>query len=412
MLKDIITLKADFPIYGGLAIGRREGKVVMIKGAIPGETVEARIDLEKKDYSVASAVSVLDPSPDRVEPRSRYFGVCGGCQFQHVSYPRQVLLKEEVLKAALRRSAGIELDLDEPLVGSPWNYRYKGRFKVSRGKTGFFREKSRDVVDIAACALMRQEINGLYARARGLLSGVDAMELDISYGGGEATALIKGAPGGRSGWDALAGSLIRSGFSGVFISLDPGRLLKYGGSHITLDLAGLKYTVSPTSFFQANWELNQALVTLVVEDLLPLGGKTVLDLYSGAGNFSLPIAIHAKKVTAVEENPSAIEDGRRNAEINGIKNCEFIRSDTGSFDVAGRVDVLIADPPRTGLADGTVDRILMLKPERVVYISCDPATLARDLKKLSVKYEVDTVRLVDFFPQTYHIEAVAFLGRR
>jgi 23S rRNA (uracil1939-C5)-methyltransferase len=409
---ETITIKAEHPIYGGLAIGRRDGKVVMIKGAIPGETVEARIDQDKKDYSTATAIKVLDPSPDRVEPRSRYFGDCGGCQLQHIAYGRQVRIKEEVLESALRRTGGIAVSLAEPLVGNPWNYRYRGQFKISHGGTGFFREKSRDVVDIERCSLMKEEINGCYSKARELLRDVDAKGMDISCGSGEVVALIKGARGDRAGLDELADSFIRIGFSGIFILLEGGKLLKYGKEYITLDLSGLKYTVSPMSFFQSNWELDQALVKLVVERLGPLHGKTVLDLYSGAGNFSLPLAQHAERVLAVEENPFAVEDGVRNAEINGINNCEFRRGDAGSLEDLKAVDIVVADPPRTGLTGSAVDKILGLGPGQVVYVSCDPMTLARDLKKLSGMYAVTSFRLVDFFPQTYHIEAVALLGRR
>jgi 23S rRNA (uracil1939-C5)-methyltransferase len=408
----MVTIRPEHPIYGGLAIGRRDGKVVMIKGAIPGETVEARIDQDKKDYSTATAMRVLDPSPDRVEPRSRYFGVCGGCQLQHIAYGRQVRLKEEVLEGALKRTAGISVKLSGPLVGGPWNYRYRGQFKISHGKVGFFREKSRDVVDIERCALMHEEINRYYLKAKTLIKDVSARELHISYGSGEVMALIKGARNAGVDWDALANSLLEGGFSGVFMLLEDGKLLKYEKEYLTLDLAGLKYTVSPMSFFQSNWELNQVLVKLVVERLQPLHGKTVLDLYSGAGNFALPIALHAGHVLAVEENPFAVEDGIRNAEINGIKNCEFRNGDAGSLENLRAVDIVVADPPRTGLTGGAVDKILALTPEQIAYVSCDPITLARDLKKLSGKYVVTSLRLVDFFPQTYHIEAVAFLGLR
>ncbi len=400
-----IIIRADSPAYGGLAIGRREGKVVLIKGAIPGETVEAVVELEKKDYCITSAVEILEPSPDRVEPGCG--SNCGGCQLQYVAYGRQVRLKEEVLKETLRRTAKLDVDLAEPLTGEPWHYRRRGQFKVSRGRVGLFKEKSHDVIDMTSCPLMTPEVNDALAKSRGIVAKTEAAELHLSHGDDGVAALIK-APGGKTNWEKAAAALIEAGLVGVWVQAGR-RLLKYGRDFIALDLCGLKYTVSPASFFQSNWGLNRRLAALVVDGLGPLDGKRVLDLYSGAGNFSLPISAQAAEVVAVEENPFAVQDGKRNLQLNGIGNCSFVRSGTDGYRPDGRFDIIIADPPRTGLSDAAKDKILALKPERVVYVSCDPATLARDLKALSGQYAVASVRLVDFFPQTYHIETMAIL---
>ena len=185
--------------------------------------------------------------------------------------------------------------------------------------------------------------------------------------------------------------------------------MRYGKPYIALNLENLKYTVSPKSFFQSNWKLNQTVVAFIKENLLPLKGKKVLDLYSGAGNFSLPLAGDADKVIAVEENPYAIEDGRRNLKVNNIKNCKFIRSPAENFRMMDNVHIVILDPPRQGLSSETVNKMLKITPERIVYISCSPSTFARDLKKLLEKYSIESIRMIDFFPQTFHIEALAFL---
>ena len=411
MKKPTLTLKPERPAYGGIAIARWQGKVVMIKGAIPDETVEVCIDEEKKDYSTGHAVKVLEPSPDRVRPECGHFGICGGCQLQYISYSRQVSLKEEVLKDCLARIAGMVIMLDQPLTGEPWNYRHRGQFKVSHGKVGLFREKSHEVTDIGSCPLMTARVNEYYGKARTLIMGTDVRELHITCDDG-ALALIKARSGHGANWDGLGKGLIQSGFSGAAVELHGGRLMGYGQGHIAFDLLGLKYTVSPASFFQSNWGLNQSLVKLVMDRLQPLAGRSVLDLYSGAGNFSLPLAVHAGRVTAVEENPAAVSDGERNAVQNEIKNCTFIRSNAASIEVAGPVDILVTDPPRTGLAEGVADKVLGLAPDRIAYISCNPSTLARDLKKLAVGYIVESVRMVDFFPQTYHIESLAFLRKK
>ena len=410
-----ITIEALYPAYGGISIGRVEGRVVLIRGAIPGETVEARVDATKKDYIEATTVRVLSPSPDRVTPESPYFARCGGCQLQHIAYERQVLLKEEVLKSTLRRIGGIEAGLSPSVTGAPFGYRRRGQFKLAYGRAGFFRERSREVVDIAHCSLMTEEVNGYFSKAKALLiekwKGAGIRELHISAGDDGVLALVKTARGAEADWDALARGLMGLGFSGVLIE-DGAHTRGYGAEYVTLGLAGLRYTVSPKSFFQSNWSLNQEVVRLAIEGLQPLEGRRVLDLYSGAGNFSLPIAGHALEVVAVEENPDAVEDGERNLRLNGVQNMRLVRSRADSPDLEFHADVVVADPPRTGLGPGVAERLLDLSPEKVLYVSCDPATLARDLKKLSAGYELESVRMVDFFPQTYHIESLTFLTRR
>ncbi|MEW6740197.1 MAG: class I SAM-dependent RNA methyltransferase [Nitrospirota bacterium] len=409
----VITLKAELPAYGGLSIGKWKGKVVFIKNTIPGETIEAKLEEERKDYYTASTTKILEPSPDRIEPNCKFFGPCGGCQFQHISYQRQIKLKEEILKDSLKRLGKIDIELSKPLIyDNPWHYRYRGQFKVLQGKIGFYREKTREVIDIDGCPLMTEEINEYLLKVRGILKNSEHLhavsEVHISHGD-EAVALIKTRGKQPLKLDGLAPAFLHSGFSGVFIDSGEKRLLKYGNHYITLDLEGLKYTISPMSFFQSHWRLNQAVVGFVKDSLQPLKGKRVLDLYSGAGNFSLPISLDVGEVIAVEENPFAIEDGKRNLQINGIKNCRFIRSSIEGLNIKDSIDIIILDPPRLGLTNAAMDKILAMVPERIVYVSCNPTTLARDTKKLFAAYELESIRMIDFFPQTYHIESLAFL---
>lgn len=409
----VITLKAELPAYGGFSIGRWKGKVVFIKNTIPGETIEAKLEEEKRDYYIASTTKILESSPDRIEPNCKFFGPCGGCQSQHISYQRQIRLKEEILKDSLKRIGKINIELSKSLIyDNPWHYRYRGQFKVLQGKIGFYREKTREVIDIDDCPLMTKEINEYLLKVRGILKNSEHLhevsEVHISYGD-EAVALIKTRGKQPLKLDEIAPAFLHSGFSGVFIDSGEKRLLKYGNHYITLNLEGLKYTISPMSFFQSHWKLNLAVVRFVKDSLQPLRGKRVLDLYSGAGNFSIPIALDASEVNAVEENPFAIEDGKRNLAINNIKNCRFIRSSIEALQIKDSIDILIADPPRLGLTNKAIDKILNVIPERIAYVSCNPTTFARDLKKLLSKYEIESVRVIDFFPQTYHIESLAFL---
>ena len=206
--------------------------------------------------------------------------------------------------------------------------------------------------------------------------------------------------------------LLEAGFGGVSGTSGNGKVVTFGSEHMTLELEGLKYTVSPLSFFQSNWRLNQTLVRFILKSMQPITKKRVIDLYSGAGNFSLPFAFNGADVYAIEENPDAISDGKRNAALNGIKNCRFIACSAERLKVCDTVDILIVDPPRPGLTNSALDKILVLEPERIAYISCNPSTLARDIKKLLGQYDIESMRVIDFFPQTYHIESLAVLRLR
>jgi 23S rRNA (uracil1939-C5)-methyltransferase len=206
--------------------------------------------------------------------------------------------------------------------------------------------------------------------------------------------------------------LLEAGFGGVSGTSGNGKVVSFGSEHMTLELEGLKYTVSPRSFFQSNWKLNQTLVGYILQSMQPITKKRVIDLYSGAGNFSLPFAFHGADVYAIEENPESIGDGKRNAAINRIRNCRFIECSAERLKVCDTVDILVVDPPRPGLTNSALDKILVLEPERIAYISCNPSTLARDVKKLLGLYDIESVRIIDFFPQTYHIESLVVMKLR
>ena len=233
-----------------------------------------------------------------------------------------------------------------------------------------------------------------------------ARELHVTCGDDGAEVLIKG----RAFDEALAERLVsEAGFNTV--GFDDGS--HRGPGFVKLDMDGLAYSVSPWSFFQSNWTMNREIVRMVSEGLGPVEGRRVLDLYAGAGNFSMPLAAAGAKVVAVEENPNSIRDGMRNITANGLARFQFVE---GSAERAklkgGAFDILILDPPRAGLTNAAVVRVADIAPERIVYISCNPSTFARDLKKLSEGYEIDSIRMADFFPQTYHIESVAFLTKK
>jgi 23S rRNA (uracil1939-C5)-methyltransferase len=409
-----LFIKIERPAFGGVFIGRHERKVVMVRGAVlPGEMVEVSVDEDKKDYFSASVVKILEPSPERIEPPCEYYGICGGCSLQHVPYHLQVRIKEEILKDSLRRVAKIEMEHAASIVNEdPWNYRLRAQYKVSEEGLGLHKKGTREVVKIDRCMLMSDKINEYARGAHSILKGVKAKEFHITGSDSLIAQLItKRSSFSIKDAERLGPELMDAGLSGLVISRGREEPDCFGDRFISLDLAGYKYTLSPMSFVQSNWKLNQEVVNIIREMLGPLKDRRILDLYSGAGNFSLTLAPEAK-VVAVEGNRHAIDDGERNLEINGIDNYRFECSSSEKVKLKEEYDVIILDPPRPGVRYRLIKKILAHGPETILYISCNPSTFARDLKRLSEKYDIELIRMIDFFPQTYHIEAMALLRLR
>lgn len=409
-----LTIQVERAAHRGLFIGRHEGKVVMISGAtMPGETVEAAVTNEKPDYISASVEKIIVPSPDRVEPPCKYVGICGGCRYQHIPYALQVKMKEDILRDSLRRLAGIETELREPIMRDiPWHYRLRAQFSVSEGGVGFHRRGTNEVINVDRCLIMNEEINAVIPKINEVIKQYRIKELHIT-GSKSLIAKVVTRKKALSRSDAgqLASRLIDCGIAGLHIFAGEDEPLSFGDPFLTLDLLGLRYTILPPSFVQCNWSVNTDVASFLVSHLQPLQGKKVLDLFAGAGNFSLPLA-GAAEVTAVEGNTNAIESGKRNVEVNKIVNYNVVKSPAEKFHTDTRFDIVILDPPRPGLRKKLIRNVLGMMPERIVYISCNPATFARDLKNLSEKYDLESVRMIDFFPQTFHIESLAFLKAR
>ncbi|MBN2655364.1 MAG: class I SAM-dependent RNA methyltransferase [Nitrospirae bacterium] len=408
-----ITVATQKPAYGGLSVARtNSGKVILLKGALPGEKVRANIEYDHRDYFIGTASEILEPSTERVSPECTHFGMCGGCQLQHASYREQVRMKEDILTESVTRALGQEAKLSHTFSSSEhWGYRHRGQFKTSEDKIGFFREKSDSVVDIKNCPIMAACINSLLSKVRGNLDSA-AKEIHISSAtGSSALVRLRSYMASKDAPLKTASELMRSGFTGVTIETEKG-YLQFGEPTMQLDLCGLKYRVSPLSFFQSNWQLNNVVVKFIDDYIRSYSAKNIVDLYSGAGNLALPAAQYAEKVICVEENPYAVQDGIKNAQLNSLLNCDFITSAAEKFDIPAKTDMLILDPPRPGLTNRTIESVLRTSPTRIIYMSCNPSTFSRDLKKLMRIYSLNQLCMIDFFPQTYHIEAMAFLEIR
>lgn len=398
------VLKAGDAVYGGYVLSKADG-VIFIRGAIPGEVVEVGIDEKKRDYSVASVIDVIESSESRTDPSCEYFGECGGCQLQFVSYETQVRIKEDVLLDCLRRIGRIQTELSASIFGKPLGYRHRAQFKVSRdGRIGFYREGSIDVVEIGSCPLMIESIN----KALQELSAMDLAgirEIHISSGD-SLLALLKGRDVGLD----TAEMFVEAGFSGV--ALEDGTYKGERAPYVSLDLNGMQYTVSPWSFMQSNWEMNREVVRLLSDELGDTSGKRVLDLYAGGGNFSLHTAVDADETVAIEENPHSIADGKRNRSTNRVTGYSFVKGQAENARFDGPFDIVLIDPPRQGLTKAAMSRVIKLGSPVIAYVSCNPSTFARDLARLSDTYDISSVRMADMFPNTYHLEAVAILTRK
>jgi 23S rRNA (uracil1939-C5)-methyltransferase len=405
-----MTVTTGSPVHGGYALARPEGMgVLFVRWALPGEVVSVRLVERKREYAFAEAVEVLSPSPHRVDPPCEVFGECGGCQLQHADYPYQLEMKREILREAFRRIGKTDVapEIAPPL--EPFGYRYRGRFRVDGEEVGFHAERSHRLVPVSRCPLMIDAINAVLPGLRGLGRFAMVSEVQVASDGVRASASFPGVPFGKGLVERLARR------TGGVLSGARFEDRSWGEERITLPLNGIMYSVSPRGFFQANWRMNQAMVRRIGAILGDLGVSAearLLDLYAGAGNFALPLAAKVGEVVAVEGESRSFKELRRNVADNGIGNVRIVRSSVEAFRPEGRFAALVLDPPRAGLSERSLARVREIAAGIVLYVSCNPSTLARDVRSLSDRYDLASLAMHDFFPNTHHVEALAVLTSR
>lgn len=402
-----MTVTTGPPVHGGYALARPEGMgVLFVRWALPGEVVSVRLVERKREYAFAEAVEVLSPSPHRVEPPCEVFGECGGCQLQHADYPYQLEMKREILQEAFRRIGKTDVAPEIAPPSEPFGYRYRGRFRVDGEEVGFHAERSHRLVPVSRCPLMIDAINAVLPGLRGIGRFAKVSEVQVASDGIRASASFPGVPFGKGLVERLAGR------TGGVLSGARFEDRSWGEERIILPLDGISYSVSPRGFFQANWRMNQAMVRRIGAILGDLGvsaGARLLDLYAGAGNFALPLAAKVREVVAVEGESRSFKELRRNVADNGIGNVRIVRSSVEAFRPEGRFDALVLDPPRAGLSERSLARVREIAAGNVLYVSCNPSTLARDVRSLSDRYDLASIEMHDFFPNTHHVEALAVL---
>lgn len=444
---DITGIGSEFQ-----GVGRAEdGRVAFIPGALPGEQAEVSIIKNADRFMECRLEEVLSPSPNRIPPACPYFGKCGGCKAQHVSYESALALKRQIVEQNVRRIGGLADTEIRMTLGSdtPWRYRNKAEFAIATDKAtglpfiGQSEAGSHRIIGMDDC-LIQHELSMKAVRAvsawmrkyrvpawdgskqgglRYLVTRVNVHQelMVILCTTGKSIPSLEAL---RPMLDEAAGGHLRSLYQ---LALSPrphhaldGRCRLIAGLPVLTDmLMGLTFSISPQTFFQVNHEMTEILYGEALKAADLKGHETVLDAYCGAGTISLALAKRAKRVIGVELNAKAIEDAKQNAERNGLsEKTEFIAGDAAQealklFDKGLRPDVIMVDPPRKGVEAGLLTAMVRCQPERIVYVSCNPSTLARDLKILteSGEYRVNYVQPVDMFSHTEHVENVARLSR-
>jgi 23S rRNA (uracil1939-C5)-methyltransferase len=389
-------------VYGGEGLGRHQGKVVFVPFTVPGDRVEVRPVERRKGFIRATVTEILQPGVGRQDPPCPHFGKCGGCQWQHLDYALQVETKRRILEGLFHHHFPETRKLSIGMKACPQPFGYRSRARVqlrgagAQAKVGFFRHRSNIVEDVEVCPLFRPPLNEALTRVR-------RAQIEGRFGPGDNELELACAEDGR--WVFAAAEPVEPASGQPQQDL----LLRHAGEFV--------YAASASVFFQANDFMLPELIAAVTG--LGGGGNSAVDLFSGVGLFSLPLARRYGRVVAVEGNPEAHRLCVRNASCAGLENIEAVCADVAEWMAALSVvappafDLIVLDPPRSGAGQEVMKRIAEWAAETVVYVSCDPQTLTRDLAVLSPRhYQIDTIEGFDLFPQTYHIETVVGLKRR
>ena len=447
---DIVTLKIEDCGIDGEGIGKADGFTVFVKDAVIGDTVRAKIMKAKKNYGYGRLEEIITPSPDRVEPKCQFARQCGGCQLQTLSYEKQLEFKTSKVRGHLERIGGfIDIPMEKILgMEQPFHYRNKAQFPVGKSKdgriiTGFYAGRTHSIIENRDCALGVTRNKEVLDRVIAHMEKFHIQPYDENTGKGlvrhvlirygfftdemMVCLIINGEK--LPGEEALVKSLRQIPETvSVMVNVNKKRnnvilgekvRLLWGQPYITDKIGEISYQISPLSFFQVNPYQTGRLYGKALEYAQLSGNETVWDLYCGIGTISLFLAQKAKMVRGVEIIPAAIENAKENARLNGFDNTEFFVGKAEEvlpeqFARTGeRADVIVVDPPRKGCDETLLSTIIKMQPDRVVYVSCDSATLARDLKYLCERgYELKKVCPVDMFPNTVSVETVVLLSHK
>ncbi|MGI8788463.1 MAG: class I SAM-dependent RNA methyltransferase [Pyrinomonadaceae bacterium] len=386
---ELFDVKIEKIVPNGFGLAFAENRTVFVPLAAEGDRLRVRINQTKGKTAFAEIVEILEASPDRIEPRCPYFGRCGGCDFQQLNYEAQMAAKVGIIRDCLTRIGRINYPKDIPIIGSPREYEYRSRARwhvdSRRKKIGYFQRKSHDVIDVEVCPILTPALEKTLEEFRQTIEWEtfwsETVEIEAATAGGEVSV-----------------------YSTELI--EPTREIAFTAN-------GETYRHDATSFFQGNSFLIKDLINAAVENA---GGENALDLYCGVGLFTLPLARKFETVIGVEDYGKAIDYAEKNIENARLSNVEFHLQSVEDFledniENLKNLDFVLLDPPRAGTEKKTIETLLKIEPKFISYVSCEPSTLARDLKILTDgNYEIESIVALDLFPQTHHVETVARLA--
>lgn len=406
--------------FGGAGIAKKDGKVFFVRGGLPKDVLEINIIKDKGNYAEAVIAEIIKPSPDRIETPCPVFDLCGGCQLQNLNYPAQLREKEYILKETLGRLGGLYDVAIEPIVPSPKEFGFRNKVTLStwfyKGKwhVGYNQKGSNRKVAIDSCPISTDIVDKTIKRISEVLASLGdpyypLEKIHISSNGFKSQITL--VPRHSRRGDLLKTLLkhLRRHRETENVSINGS-----GETGFEFSILGNKFLTTPSAFTQVNSEINELMIKTVLDWAELTQEQTVLDLYSGIGNFSIPLALGAGEVLAVEISNNSVKLARKSAQANSVNNLVFQNAASEhAIEVLNKdeekFDLIVLDPPREG-AKEIIDGLVGLSPAKIIYISCDPATLSRDLKRLDeLGYKVVKVRPFDMFPQTFHIESIAML---
>ncbi|MBT9311170.1 23S rRNA (uracil(1939)-C(5))-methyltransferase RlmD [Leptothoe kymatousa] len=446
----IIDVTIESLSNSGDGVGRWQERVVFVANSVPGDTLQVRLTRIKANYGYGKWIQILQPSPHRVRPACIVADKCGGCQWQAVDYAQQMAAKEHQVQSALARIGGLSDVRIEAILGAPQvlKYRNKVTYPLARGnggtvKAGYYRQGSHQIVNLNQCPIQHEQLDPLLVAAKtaiqtrqwslynekkhqgrlrhlGLRVGQHTQQVLLTL---VTTGHLPDVKQQAEQWLEEHPNLV-----GVCLNINTHKTNRIFGEETTC-LAGqpyieelflgLRLRIQPNTFFQVNTLQAERLVQIVLDELNLQGNETVVDTYCGIGTLSLPIAQRVARCIGIELQAEAVAQARHNAALNGLQNTEFFAGSVEELlqDISGQearpIDAVVLDPPRKGCDRTVLDTLLEIAPARVVYMSCNPTTLARDLKILCAQdYRLQKVQPADFFPQTAHVECVAFLEHR
>lgn len=391
--------------YYGRGISRSSGKVYFIEKALKDEDVSITLLKEKKKYCEAKLKEISNISKDRTEAKCKYYNVCGGCQLMHIKEEKQEEFKKEKVEEILKKFLKYNKDVNDIVFSKNFNYRNKVVLHVKDNKLGFYKNKTNELIEIDKCLLLNPVINDLISYLKNYIESKDIEKITIKVGNktNEVMLIIDGSIAKYQKLLEIVDVLIIN--EKVMTTKD----------YITSYIGNKKYIIKRNSFFQVNYDISTRMYDKVKDVIVKEKSKNVLDLYCGTGTIGIYISDVVSKITGIEVVSDAIEAANVNKKINNVENIEFILGkveDKLDFISNNNIDTVIVDPPRSGLHKKVIPILEKIIPKTIIYVSCDPITMARDINLLSNNYELVEVTPYDMFPNTYHVETVCVLKKK